>query len=287
MKLNLLPKSTRRGGGGGGGPAGAVGIIVFVVMLLVGIGIAAGLWFMGKTAKEKALAEARTEQKRAADALAVAQQAEPIMQSATILDRNLKFANSLQEHNTKYMDLYDTVLDHVPAFCRVTAISADPTGPTDATVTLTGILRTYQEYADTSLALHRIPNVVSVVRSGYTIDEKSVPAASAIDPFGTPLAPGETPLPSGGMERLDALIARAEQEAGNRGFQGVSGYGTESAFKGAMPGSSVVTFVIQIANRPIQVPNPRVTLTSGGAAPGGAPGVPPAAANRPAAAGAG
>jgi hypothetical protein len=186
--------------------------------------------------------------------------AQDVINQATGIDKNIQLARAMNEHSAKYPDLYDEVLSYVPSFLRVTAISAAAGGADGVTVNLTGVLDTFQQYADANLALLRIPNVQNVVRSNFTIDDSQVPNLSEGDQIGAPVKPGEANLPSDPMERMEEMIARAANGTANT-YQGVSGFGDPDATtKGAMPNASLVSFVITIGGKNLQAPDPRATV---------------------------
>jgi hypothetical protein len=173
-------------------------------------------------------------------------------------------------HNTVYPNLYENLIRNNPPFFRWTSITATPINNEQATVTVTGTLTTYQQYADLMLALMRNPIVLSVSRQGYTSTDQFVPAIVPTDQSGKPRRPGETPIPDDPLERLAYFQAQGgSQQAGFTG-EGNFGTGTESV-RLAKPGDSLVT-VSMVVKANLLVPNPRQTLQASGSAPtAGAP----------------
>jgi hypothetical protein len=161
--------------------------------------------------------------------------------------------------------LYDRVKAYIPSFYRVTNMSATPAGPGITTVTMTGNLDTYQQYADLMLALLRMPKVQSVTRAGYVQDAMVVPPLTEQDQVGRPRKPGDPPIPDNWEERLQYFQSNAK----TTGYQGVSNFGSgEPGLRGPMPGESQVTVTMTIAED-LQTPDPLATLKSGNT--GGAP----------------
>lgn len=254
MKLNLLPTYVSKEG------QSRTAIAASVLIALGSIGIALFL-ITSSAARLKAANEEVTRwQQPAADAYATSMEAEKIIAQATTPDRNLKLATAMNEHNNVYPNLYGEVMRYVPAFYRVSSMSAAPNGPNAAVVTLTGQIQSFQQYADIVLALLRIPDAVNVTRGGYTITDQFVPSLNETDQTGTPIRPGESNLPSDPMERMNEILSRAASEPS--GFRDVNGYGTEAPNKGPLPGWSTVTMQV-VLNRNIQVPNPMATLRAG------------------------
>jgi len=269
MKLNLLPTYVSREG------QSRVAWVIASLLIVVGLVGALGFVVLGKKELNDQIARAKNLEPQAALALSTAKQADDVMASASGLDRNLKLSKAMTEHNSVYVDLYRDVLKYMPTFFRVTSVTATPVGQEECSVTITGVIKTHQQYADIMLALLRIPDVTNVTRSGYTINDPYVPALTENDTVGRKILPGESNIPSDPMARMEALISRAASQPS--GYQNVSGFGQEEVAKGAMPNWSNVTFVLTIKNRKMQAPDPRATLTAAPAAaanaagPGGMP----------------
>ncbi|MBS1723522.1 MAG: hypothetical protein JSS66_11275 [Armatimonadetes bacterium] len=257
MKLNLLPTYVSKEG------QSKVAWLVAGVMIIGSIagGLFAIMWSNG----ELSAAKQRVDDVRPLyeKALATSKRADDIMASSVVIDRNLKLSQAMMAHNSVYPDLYREVLSYAPSFFRVNSIQAAPAGE-QTTVTMQGVLQTYQQYADVMLAMLRIPGATNVTRAGFTDIRPTVPGLNEQDQIGSPVKPGAGNLPSNPQARMEELIARANQEP--TGFLNVGGFGDPDATqKGAMPNWSPVTITVTLA-RNIQTPNPRATLTSQGGA---------------------
>jgi Tfp pilus assembly protein PilN len=266
MKLNLLPTYV--------GKERAVRSAIFLSFAIAAASIVAAVFMI--TSSRKAVQDSENEisqwQAQAQAAVAESKRADVIVQNARILILNTNLAQAMDKHNYDYIGLYDEVRRYIPGFFRVTTMSAQPAGE-QAVVTLTGVIRTHQQYADLMLALLRIPGATSVTRSNYQIVDPYVPPLSEGSQSGAPIRPGEAPLPDDPLDRLDRMIA----EAGTEGFLGTGNFGVNDPTqpKGAMPGWSLITVSVVVPKN-IQTPNPRATLATvgGGGAqqPGGVPG---------------
>lgn len=272
MKLNLLPTYVSKEG------QQRVFIVLAALVLLLSIAGAAMMIVLSGQREATALNAANDESLRSkySQAVAYAQRADQDIQLAVDADKHVKLAQAMQEHNTDYLKLYNTVFDYVPSFMRVRSISAAPSSADSVTVTLNGIIETYQQYADSVMALLRIPGCVNVVRSGYTVNDRYVPNLSEEDQVGSAIAPGETNLPSDPQLRWEEIIARASNAPDPLAFQNVDGFGSSQVDRGVMPGKSEVTFTITITGMDVMAPDPRATVMSRGAggAGTGAPGAP-------------
>ncbi len=268
MKLNLLPAEASRGN---------LRPLLIAMGAVIALGAIAASVLMisharGQLAKaqERALALEAPYQKT----VAISNEADTVIESATDIDRNLKLANAMLEHNPKHVRLADEVLSYVPNFFRVTNYTAAAVNETTSVVTLTGVLRSKSEYSMMPMALLRIPDAINVTRSGYVSVDKIVPALTEIDQVGTRLLPGEETHPGDPWEHFQAHLQEAQDER-RTGFQNVGGFGSGTDDpRGAMPDWSLTTFTITIA-RNMQAPDARATLVAGGqapaaAAPGGA-----------------
>lgn len=262
MKLNLLPTYVSK--------EGQVRIFVAagVLLLLLSIGAAFLMVTVSRQQLAQAVDRATQAQVRYADAVATSQRADQIMAAATGIDKNIKLASAMDKHNSVIVNLYDEVLSYVPSFFRVTNISYQASGQ-GCTVTLSGVLSTFQQYADANMALLRIPGVTSVVRSGYAVNDPFIPALTETDQAGQRIRPGETNVPSNPMEALDHRINQAAGEP--TGFLNEGGFGTSERERGPMPGASAVTFTLAFPARNVQVPNPRATITAATPGPGASP----------------
>jgi len=255
MKLNLLPtyvskeKVTRS--------ALLFSILLFVVCVLGAI----GLYYQAN----KDLADSQTDIGRlrgeATRAKETADVADKVMADATPLLRNTQLAQAMLDHERVYPDLYDKVKLYIPNFYRVNSMSAAALGPGQSSVTLVGVLDTYQQYADLMLALLRMPGVTTVSRTGFTIDMPYVPGLTPEDQIGKPHKPGEAPIPDDPLKRLEYFQGKGTVT----GFTGTGGFGSGTpGTRGAMPGESTVTVTLVISGVDLQVPDPKATLQSGG-----------------------
>lgn len=261
MKLNLIPTYVSKEG------QSKVFMVLGILIFLLSCGAAFGMIAMSQAAADAAYNNAQSKQQDAANAVATANFADDVVKPAAGIDKNIKLARAMNLHSSTYPDLYDEVLSYVPSFMRVTAISAAPTSADGVTVTLSGILSSFQQYADANLALLRIPNVTNVVRSDYELNDRQVPNLVGADQIGAPVKAGEEPMPSDPWARFEETVNRANAGT-NMSYQGLNGFGDPDATtKGAGPNSSPVTFVITLSGRNLQAPNPRATIEARGGAP--------------------
>ncbi|MEZ0327689.1 MAG: hypothetical protein ACAH95_17470 [Fimbriimonas sp.] len=270
MKLNLLPATVSKG------RQSKTAWIASIFIIFVGIGIGLVLTLSSAAALKQAQEDYQASKGPAEAALKESQKADAFMALPEVaaLMKNVSLAQAMIAHNDKYPDLYNSLRGYVPPFFRLTSMSASPSSDTQTSVTLTGTLDSYQQYADLMLALMRNPEAVSVARSGYTADEKFVPQITEADQLGRPRRPDEAPIPDDPLQRLAFFEAQGAQQSG---FTGVGNFGTpDPDTRGAMPGESLVT-VSLILNRGMQTPNPAATIGSGGGTTGGggAPNGPP------------
>lgn len=275
MKLNLLPTSVSK--------EGQQKTAMIVSVLLAALGII-GCVFMIITSKKQlddAKAKAEEIRPQAEEALRIAQEADTIIQSGTGIQRNSMLASSMLAHNSVYPNLYREVLGYVPSFFRLTSITAAPVSDTQCSVTMTGVIQTYEQYANIMLALLRIPTATNVTRSGYQNIDKFVPGLDSQDQVGILIRPGQARVPSNPLERLDQMIA--DNASGDAGFLNVSGFGSnDPGAKGPMPDWSQITVTVTLTSgevdgkqisRDIRTPDPRATLAQ---QTGGAPAQTPA-----------
>jgi len=255
MKLNLLPTHVSKEKAVRGALIGS--ILIFALLF----GASVLLFLKGKSDYADSLngiAEAEGKAQRARE---TADYADTVMQQSKTLLRNTDLAQKMLAHNDAYPKLYDMVKRYIPSFYRVNSMSAAANGPGSSTVTLVGVLDTYQQYADLMLALLRIPGIQSVSRDGFNNNAMYVPAPTPEDQAGKPHKPGEAPIPDDPAKRLDYFLAQGRVT----GYQGVSGFGSgQPGPKGPMPNSSQVTVTIVLATD-LQSPDPRATLAAGGA----------------------
>jgi hypothetical protein len=251
MKLNLLPtyvskeKQSRT--------AWVVSILV-AVMSIIG---ALAMITLSAAKLDKVKEEARALEAPAAEAVAVAASADVIIDKSKAILTNIELATQMKEHNRAYPALYDSMKAYIPGFFRVTQMTATPNDATTSTVTMTGVLKSYQQYADLMLALLRNPEVTTVSRTGFQNVDPYIPELSDVDQFGRPRKPGEPPVPDDPLQRLAQRQATGRQD----GFTGAGGFGTtDTGPRGAMPGYSLVTVSVVIG-RNLQTPVPKATLT--------------------------
>jgi len=283
MKLNLLPTYVSRE------KQLRSAIVISALIALLSVGAAVGMIITSQNELQAKKEQARAVEPRAQQVVAISKQPAVILTNAQGIIRNINLADAMNAHNAKFPDLYDEVRAYIPSFYRIWNINAQPSGADSVVVTMTGALRSYQQYADLMLALMRIDGAVSVSRSGYQIVDPYVPQLTPEDQAGKPIRPGEQPIPDDPLERLQYFIARGQ----STGFMNVGNYGTAdpTLVRGAMPDYSTVTVsvILQGPRRNLQPPDPISTLSTplaGGApAPGG--GAPPGGGGPPRVPGAG
>ncbi|MBS1708879.1 MAG: hypothetical protein JSS65_09185 [Armatimonadetes bacterium] len=219
-----------------------------------------------KDAKEK-LASSK---QGAADALATANHAEEISKKGEVINTNLMLAKAMFKHNSAYVELYESIMPYIPDFYRVTSMTASPGGADTSTVTLVGQIESFRKYADVALAFWRTPGVTNVTRAGFQLDDPSRGPITETDQSGSVVKPGEQPLPSDPLDKMDAIIARANSAP--EGYLNTGNFGQDGGVKGPMPGWSTVTIVLTVS-KDLRTPDPRSTLGgSGGGGGGGIPG---------------
>ncbi|MDX2064651.1 MAG: hypothetical protein SFX74_02795 [Fimbriimonadaceae bacterium] len=264
MKLNLLPTTVSAGNKARAAWIGSI------VLAIVGIAAGVGLTVVSQQQLRDAKAREADLRPQADAVVSLANQADEVIAKAADIVRNSNLAKEIIDHNDKYTTLYDKILPRIPAFYRVTSISATPTSATTATVTIDGVMDTYQQYADLMIAMLRIEGVQTVSRSGYVNRAYVVPGLTEVDQYGRPRPnTSQEPIPDNELQRL----AYYERQAATQGFDGVGGFGDPNTqLRGAGPNSSAVRVVLNI-EAPLQVPDIRGALSSsgGGAAAGAAP----------------
>jgi hypothetical protein len=270
MKLNLLPATVSKG------RAAKTAVLVSVILFVVSSG--ASVAMITSSAKELQSMKDQVAQARPAAerALATSRVADSIVGDSQVqwLVKNVGLTQSMIAHNDTYPDLYASLFPYVPPFFRLTSVSAQPVSNEQAVVTMTGTLKSYQQYADLMLALMRNPNAVTIARGGFQSVDPYVPNLNSVDQQGRPRRPGEQPIPDDPLERLQFFQQQGSVDTGAFTGTGNFGTGTDST-RGAMPDDSLVT-VTMVVNANLMVPNARGTLASGPAGGGGgAPGMPP------------
>lgn len=178
---------------------------------------------------------------------------------------NAALAKSMLASSRIYPDFYDGVKPYIPAFFRITQMSASPVDDKTSTLNLTGTVRNAQEYADLMLALLRIPGATSVSRAGFQAEDVVVPALSETDQSGKPRKESEAPVPDDPLERLqyftDQSVPTGYLNSGNFGI-------TEpKTTKTVRPGESLISVVVTVP-KDLRVPNPRGTIAALGGATG-------------------
>ncbi|MBX7134329.1 MAG: hypothetical protein K1X67_16775 [Fimbriimonadaceae bacterium] len=261
MKLNLLPTHVSK--------SGQAKTATIVSLLMVVLSIAAAVFML--TSSKKALADAKQKamdvKPQADQAVEIAKMADKLINGqppytvpAPLIARNTSLANAMLDHSKVYPDLYREVLQYIPDFFRLTSISAQPSNAQVAQVNMTGVIRSFQEYADLMIALLRMPGAASVTRQGYNLNDMYVPNLITEDQIGIPIRRDQERLSSNSIERLQQLIAGANANT-TTSFQNLNGFGTdEDLTKGAMNGWSEITVTMLVVGKNLQTPNPRETL---------------------------
>lgn len=263
MKLNLLPTHVSKAG------AAKTATILSILMAVLAIGASVFLIMKSTSTKQDAQKLVEDWTPAAEKAVATSKMADDIIAQSQVLIRNIDLAQAMMKHNSAYPDLYREVLSYVPSWFRVTSIVATPVTDKQCAVTMTGVLKSQQQYADIMLALLRIPGAQNVSRAGYVITDQFVPNLVTEDQVGYPIRPGQARQPSDPVDRLYFLMATGGTTTG---FTGVGGFGQEVSPKGAMPDWSQVSMTVILNDRNIQTPNPRATLAAQGAASAPIPG---------------
>lgn len=254
MKLNLLPTKVSSESG----LAGAW--ITAIIIGLVGVVLAVLMSVKSSGDLADAQSNMNDQMSRAQQANTVSEQADAIMgsENVALLTRNIQLAQAMQAHSKVYPELFNMVRGYIPYFFRLTSLSATPVDANTSTVTMTGTISTYQQYADVMLALWRIPGAISVSRTGYQLNDAYIPALTPQDQTGHPIKPGTQNLPDDPMQRLAAMEANAQPTT----YQNVGNFGGDPTLtRGAMPNASLVTIQVTV-NKDLQTPDPRATLSS-------------------------
>jgi hypothetical protein len=253
MKLNLLPTYV--------GKERQTKLAAVVAVLIAALGIAAAVWMVitPQQRLERVTEHVNAERATYNNLVQLSAKADEIISKAQVIIRNINLADAMRQHTYEYPAVYDEIKQYIPSFFRVNQMSAEASDAGVSVVTLTGVIRTYQQYADLVLALLKDPNVVSVTRSGFQNTDPYVPELSPVDQTGRPIKPGEDPIPDDPLARLDYYIARGR----TTGFTGTGGFGTDdTGGRGAMPEWSQVTLTVVIRKN-LLTPNPTATLIGG------------------------
>jgi hypothetical protein len=300
MKLNLLPTYVTKG---------AQGRSLFFISCAILAASAVGAFFLNAStsaARNKAREEMDAA-KVAADAVnARSLAAQTVANVGIEIQRNLDLHDAMQRQNTKYTDFYRMVRQYVPSYMRVNNMAVSPIDENTCQLSITGVMRSYQNYSDACLALLRIPGALQVGRAGFNLNDDYIPNLQEDDNVGLPhrLVDGrKPPTVSTGLDRgpdsqLAYLTGLASQASD--GFTGTGGFGTPTNdARTAMPDWSDVTFNVILAKDPslppdkqpnvdFRTPNPRQALAPVSGAPAAAPGAPAGGFNpNPVGAGAG
>ncbi len=204
MKLNLVPKTVAKG------VAARNALILTIVAVVLNLILA----FFSHLSHTARLQEWKTayEQKRveAQKVVETANKADEVIRDATIILTNTSLVNEIRRANVAYPDLYDEIREYIPFFFRVRRMEAASSGPGTATVTITGYLKTFEQYSDIMIALLRYPKAIGVGRAGFN----PVPPDQE-GPFGySPDVPFRGPAP--GWSEVQIFVSvRANLQAPN------------------------------------------------------------------------
>lgn len=275
MKLNLLPKTV-------GTEFRSRNAAILGFLLFAGVTAASVVLVSTSRARlersEKLIEEAKPASDRviAAGRIGDDAMAQPGVRTMAI---SSSLAEAMLKHNAVYPNFYNKVIPYIPKWFRITNLAATPNDATTCTLSMTGYVKTYQEYADLMLALLRMPGAQRVSRAGWNQEDAIVPALTSVDQNGRPRKLSEGPIPDDALDRLAYFQQRTEPS----GYLQMNGFGIEdpNTAKGAPLGSSEINVTVIITEN-LTTPNPRATLASIGAAP--APGA--TATGAPAAGGA-
>ena len=261
MKLNLLPKTVDTSGRAKFALFG--GSLVFIGSLLAAFAMAkiSGDQLTKVTEKIEEIKPNYTK------VVAVATEADTMMSAPQVRQVvvNTALAKSMLASSRVYPDFYDGVKGYIPAFFRITQMSASAVDDKTATLSLTGTVRNAQEYADLMLALLRIPGSTSVSRAGFQAEDVVVPALSENDQVGKARKESEAPIPDDPLDRLQYFTDQSLPTGYlNSGNFGVTEPGTVKTIR---PGESLISVVVTVP-KDLRVPNPRATITTLGGATG-------------------
>lgn len=251
MKLNLLPTYV------GKGRQVFVAFFFGIVLTLVCAVISFQMIHSSKEQLDKAKEQSDSYDKPVAAAIAYAAAADNVAKPLGEIIRDTKLANAMMDHNDKYPIFYNHIFQYIPNFYRITSMQAVPESADRVTLTLTGVIKTHEQYAELMLAMLRIPGSGPVTRSGFTPTFPFVPNVTAQDPNPTTQQPNEPVLPKNPLSRLDALIA----QGGVHQFKPTGNFGSGApGERGPMPDSQVVTMIVSLPGD-LRTPDPRATLT--------------------------
>lgn len=258
MKLNLLPTYV------GKGRQVFVAFFFGIVLTLVCSAISFQMIHSSKTQLDKVKEQAGEYEKPVADAVAYAAAADNVAKPLGEVIRDTSLAKAMMAHNDHYPKFYNSIFQYIPSFYRITSMTALPIDAAHVNLTLTGVIKTKQQYADLELAMLRIPNSGPVIRSGFTPTAPFLPNVTLADQNPGIQQPNEPVLPKDPLQRLNSLIA----SGGVHPFKpsGNFGSGTRGE-RDAMPDYQVVTMNVTLPGD-LQTPDPHGTLTvTGGGGP--------------------
>lgn len=260
MKLNLLPKTVDTSGRAKFAFVG--GFLMFAGSLVAAFAMAKVSGDQLTKVNDK-LAEIKPNYDKV---VKVATEADTMMSAPEVKQAvvNASLAKAMLASSRIYPDFYDGVKTYIPAFFRITQMSANAVDDKTSTLNLTGTVKNAQEYADLMLALLRIPGATTVSRAGFQAEDVVVPALSEIDQQGRPRKESEAPIPDEPLERLQYFTDQSVPTGYlNSGNFGITEPGTTKTVR---PGESLISVVVTVP-KDLRVPNPRATITAlGGAA---------------------
>ena len=216
MKLNLLPTYV------GKGRQVVLALFVGVILILVSAGFSFTMITNSHRQLAQVQAQAHDYETPVNSAKDYADKAENVVAPLKEITRDINLANAMNAHNDVYPKFYNSIFPYIPSFFRITSMAAVPIDPGTVNLTMTGVIKTHQQYADLMLALLRIPNSGAVTRSGFTATFPVVPNVTSADPNPVTRDPNKPVLPKDPLQRLDALIA----SGGVHAFKPAGGFGT-------------------------------------------------------------
>ncbi len=262
MRLNLLPTTVKKG------PQARTATFVSVLIVLVCI---AGAAFMimdsGNQVTYAKNADAK-EQPGYNENDALQKDTVKVLADSGDVLRNVNLYEAMDKHTDEYPKLYNFVKQYIPNFYRLTSLTAESAGPESSTITMVGVIGSFQDYADLMLALLRIPQpygpVVSIGRSGFQHTEAFVPPVDETDKLGRVRKPGSNPVPDDPLKRLEYYINQGSTT--QLGYQALANYGSgQPGARGPRVGESLVTIRMVVPYN-LQTPDPRATLSLFGSA---------------------
>ncbi len=238
----------------------------FFILVAASVGGSIGVFLNSTNAIKRQKERLEAIRPSAEQAVKISNEADTILSDTktVALLKNTALAKAMVAHNTAYPDVYDKVSSWIPKFFRVTSMVATPSDDKTVTVTLTGLISSYQRYSDLMLALLRSKDVLNVSRSGFAGVDTIVPNLSEVDQTGRPHKSNVGAIPDDPLDRLSYFQS---QSVSPSGYLGVGGFGSGAAgYRGSTPDESQITVVLTVSGPNLMVPVPRTTLTSGGGA---------------------